>query len=208
MTAAVALVVFAMGAAEWFGGPYGGGPGRISFEQDGTNAYARLEKDRGPGATQIISRNPAAIGAARRFEVSFSHRGADGAFRWRLERRNVKGRYEPVKNSAGHDFAEYVPFKGATNWTRHVQTVSVPARLVDGANAVSVKFDVWGGNGRVFVSADAMAFQPFRINEADNAALLENVMGWLLGKPVTQGMRDAFKANLFLTEKTFQQVRK
>ena len=146
MTAAVALVAFAMGAAEWFGGPYGGGPGRISFEQDGTNAYARLEKDRGPGATQIISRNPAAIGAARRFEVSFSHRVADGAFRWRLERRNVKGRYEPVKNSAGHDFAEYVPFKGATNWTRHVQTVSVPARLVDGANAVSVKFDVWGGN--------------------------------------------------------------
>ena len=146
MTAAVALVAFAMGAAEWFGGPYGGGPGRISFEQDGTNAYARLEKDRGPGATQIISRNPAAIGAARRFEVSFSHRGADGAFRWRLERRNAKGRYEPVKNSAGHDFAEYVPFKGATNWTRHVQTVHVPARLVDGANAVSVKFDVWGGN--------------------------------------------------------------
>ena len=30
MTAAVALVVFAMGTAEWFGGPYGGGPGRIS----------------------------------------------------------------------------------------------------------------------------------------------------------------------------------
>ena len=146
MTAAVALVAFAMGAAEWFGGPYGGGPGRISFEQDGTNAYARLEKDRGPGATQIISRNPAAIGAARRFEVSFAYRGADGAFRWRLERRNAKGRYEPVKNSAGHDFAEYVPFKGATNWTRHVQTVRVPARLVDGANAVSVKFDVWGGN--------------------------------------------------------------
>ena len=49
-----------------------------------------------------------------------------------------------------------------------------------------------------------MAFQPFRINEADNAALLENVMGWLLGKPVTQAMRDEFKANLFLTEKTFQ----
>ena len=64
------------------------------------------------------------------------------------------------------------------------------------------------GKGRVFVSADAMAFQPFRINEADNAALLENVMGWLLDKPVTQDMRDAFKASLFLTEKTFQQDEK
>jgi hypothetical protein len=64
------------------------------------------------------------------------------------------------------------------------------------------------GKGRVFVSADAMAFQPFRINEADNAALLENVMGWLLDKPVTQAMRDEFKANLFLTEKTFQQNEK
>ena len=146
MTAAVALVAFAMGTTNWCGGPYGGGPGRVSFAQDGTNTYARLEKDCGPGATQIISRNPASIGAARRFEVSFSHRGADGAFRWRLERCNAKGRFAPVKNSAGHDFAEYVPFKGATDWTRHVQTVRVPARLVDGANAVSVKFDVWGGS--------------------------------------------------------------
>lgn len=57
------------------------------------------------------------------------------------------------------------------------------------------------GKGRVFFSADAMVFQPFRIEHADNAALLENVMGWLLDKPVTQAMREDFKANLFLTER-------
>ena len=132
MTAAVALVAFAMGTTNWFGGPYGGGPGSVSFEREGTNEYAHLVKERGPGATQIISRNPASIGAARLFEVSFMHRGADGAFRWRLERRNAKGRYEPVKNSAGADFAEYVPFKGSADWSRHAQTVSVPKRLLDG----------------------------------------------------------------------------
>ena len=57
------------------------------------------------------------------------------------------------------------------------------------------------GKGRVFFSADAMVFQPFRIEHADNAALLENVMGWLLDRPVTQAMREDFKANLFLTER-------
>ena len=146
MTTLAAMFAFAMGTANWFGGPYGGGPGSVSFEREGTNEYAHLVKERGPGATQIISRKPASIGAARLFEVSFMHRGADGAFRWRLERRNAKGRYESVKNSAGADFAEYVPFKGSADWSRHAQTVSVPKRLLDGANAVSVKFDVWGGS--------------------------------------------------------------
>ncbi|MBQ6248092.1 MAG: hypothetical protein IJK04_14565, partial [Kiritimatiellae bacterium] len=56
------------------------------------------------------------------------------------------------------------------------------------------------GEGRMFFSSDAMAFQPFRIGEADNAALLENIVGWLLKKPVTQSMRDEFKASLFVDE--------
>ena len=88
--------------------------------------------------------------------------------------------------------------KGAA---KPVVTIPADAESCPGACAMAA---AQVGKGRVFVSADAMAFQPFRINEADNAALLENVMGWLLGKPVTQSMRDAFKANLFLTEKTFQ----
>ena len=56
------------------------------------------------------------------------------------------------------------------------------------------------GKGRVFVSADAMAFQPLRIETADNAALLENVVGWLLRERVTPEMRATFKANLFVTK--------
>lgn len=60
------------------------------------------------------------------------------------------------------------------------------------------------GKGRVFVSADAMAFQPLRIETADNAALLENVVGWLLRERVTPEMRAAFKANLFVTKEAME----
>ena len=49
------------------------------------------------------------------------------------------------------------------------------------------------GKGRVVVSADPMAFQPCRILEADNAALLLNMFGWLLGESVTSESRAAFK---------------
>jgi hypothetical protein len=60
------------------------------------------------------------------------------------------------------------------------------------------------GKGRVFVSADAMFCQPLRIELADNAALLENIVGWLARKPVTQEMRDAFKnKGLFLNKEVF-----
>lgn len=56
------------------------------------------------------------------------------------------------------------------------------------------------GKGCVFVSADTMAFQPFRIEQADNAALLENIVGWLLRRPVTEAMRESFKHDLFIKE--------
>ena len=60
------------------------------------------------------------------------------------------------------------------------------------------------GNGRVFVSAESMFCQPMRIELADNAALLENVVGWLARKPVTQAMRDDFRRNgLFLGKAAF-----
>jgi hypothetical protein len=38
-----------------------------------------------------------------------------------------------------------------------------------------------------------MAFQPYRITTADNAALLVNVLGWLLDEPVTDQTRAEFK---------------
>jgi hypothetical protein len=60
------------------------------------------------------------------------------------------------------------------------------------------------GKGRVFVSADAMFCQPMRIELADNAALLENIVGWLARREVTQKMRDDFRRNgLFLGKAAF-----
>ncbi len=162
MTALVAVFALAMGASEWFGGPYGGGPGRVSSERDGTNEYARLVKDRGPGATQLQPRRPVEVGAARHVKVSFLHRGAGGSFRWRLERRNDKGRYAPVKNSAGSDFAEHLSFNGADGWTLHEKTFVVPNRLVHAGNAVSVKFDVWGGNEPRTLDVRGVKVEPIR----------------------------------------------
>lgn len=62
------------------------------------------------------------------------------------------------------------------------------------------------GKGRVFLTTDAMIFQPFRIEHADNAALLQNVIGWLLGKPATDADRTRFRENLFLTEETLRKI--
>ena len=50
----------------------------------------------------------------------------------------------------------------------------------DGAAMLAIEH----GNGRVFVSSDNMFCQPYRITEAGNAALLENIVGWLLRTPV------------------------
>ena len=63
-----------------------------------------------------------------------------------------------------------------------------------------------GGKGRLFVNFEPMAFQPFRIEHADNAALLENVFGWLSHTPVTAEMREEFRRNLFLTEADLRQI--
>lgn len=60
------------------------------------------------------------------------------------------------------------------------------------------------GRGRVFVSADSMFMQPMRIELADNAALLENAVGWLVRKPVTAEMRETFRENLFITKEALR----
>jgi hypothetical protein len=62
------------------------------------------------------------------------------------------------------------------------------------------------GKGKVYLSSDVMAFQPFRIEHADNAAFLQNLMGWLLNRPVTAADREKFKKNLFLTEKHLKRI--
>jgi hypothetical protein len=77
--------------------------------------------------------------------------------------------------------------------------VNIPPVAESCANSPAMAYGRYG-KGKVFVSADAMAFQPFRIEHADNAALLVNIMGWLLDRPVTKSMRESFKSNLFLKE--------
>jgi len=49
------------------------------------------------------------------------------------------------------------------------------------------------GKGRVAVTAEPMAFQPYRIGEADNAALLLNTFAWLLGEKATPETRASFR---------------
>ena len=78
-----------------------------------------------------------------------------------------------------------------SNGSRMEKIVSLPkTSSMPGACAVAAQTF---GKGRVVVSADPMAFQPFRIGEADNAALLVNVLGWLLDEPVTDRTRAEFK---------------
>ena len=62
------------------------------------------------------------------------------------------------------------------------------------------------GKGRIVLNVSAMSFQPFRIEKGDNAALLENVIGWLLREEVTDEMRREFRENLFLTEETIRRI--
>ena len=78
-----------------------------------------------------------------------------------------------------------------SNGSRMEKVVSLPkTSSMPGACAVAAQTF---GKGRVVVSADPMAFQPYRITTADNAALLFNVLGWLLDEPVTDQTRAEFK---------------
>ena len=82
------------------------------------------------------------------------------------------------------------PLKFADS-SRMEKVVSLPkTSSMPGACAVAAQSF---GKGRVVVSADPMAFQPYRILEADNASLLLNTLGWLLVEPVTSASRAAFK---------------
>lgn len=73
------------------------------------------------------------------------------------------------------------------------KVVSLPrSSTMPGACVMSAQ-EIGNGKGRVVFSSEAMAFQPYRILEADNAALLLNIFGWLLDEEVTPQMREGFK---------------
>jgi hypothetical protein len=92
-----------------------------------------------------------------------------------------------------------------TKGTSMKSIVNIPSTAESCANGCAMAYGTYG-KGKVFVSADAMAFQPFRIEHTDNANLLVNVMGWLFDRPVTNSMRKTFKENLFLTEKDLKSL--
>lgn len=73
---------------------------------------------------------------------------------------------------------------------------------VSGGRPVMVAAEI--GKGRLFVSTDAMFGQPLRIDEADNAALVANVVGWLLREPTTDGHRKDLEKGLFLSPDVFR----
>lgn len=96
-------------------------------------------------------------------------------------------------------------FPAFKNGAENRAAAVVSAKGADGKSA-PVMAAIPFGNGRVFVCADLMSFQPFRIEHADNAALLANVFGWMLDTPVDDAMREAFRANLFLTERDAREM--
>lgn len=77
-----------------------------------------------------------------------------------------------------------------SNGSKMQKVVSLPeTSSMPGACVLAAQTD---GKGRVAVCADPMAFQPTRILQADNAALLLNMFGWLIGEPPTTAERAAF----------------
>jgi hypothetical protein len=85
-----------------------------------------------------------------------------------------------------------------------IPVVRIPSTALSHAGELAMGA-VEYGKGRVFVNADSMFCQPMRIELADNAVLLENIVGWLARKEVTKAKRDEFKNNgLFLNKEVFQ----
>ena len=62
------------------------------------------------------------------------------------------------------------------------------------------------GKGRVLFSTDASLFQPFRIENADNARLLMNSLGYLLRINIPEDVKSEFAGTLFITQKQFEQM--
>ena len=84
--------------------------------------------------------------------------------------------------SVGTPFASGVKRVALYDLTPLEPTTGSAAKIVVPVPGGAAMLAVEHGNGRVFVSADNIFCQPYRINEADNARLLDNVMDWLVGQ--------------------------
>ena len=91
------------------------------------------------------------------------------------------------------------------NPPRGEPVVVVPDGAETGAGSPVVATAHFGA-GRMVFCADALLFQPFRIEHDDNANLLLNAFGWLTGRPVDAALRAAFRKGLYLTEADLRQV--
>ncbi len=127
----------------WGGNPFGDGPGRVVF----TNGVARVEKDRGPGAMQLL--HVCGLEGAARVRLAFRHRGADLSFAYTFLAPvdSAAGAFKTVRNDAGGDLGDFIVVKGAADWTPFTREIAIPKKVRPLKDArMRLQFLVWGGN--------------------------------------------------------------
>ncbi len=113
----------------WGGNSFDKGPGRVVLDQ----GVGRLEKDCGPGATQLLQ--VCEIGKARRLRLTFRYRGQGltVAYKFVTPSKTKPGEFEDVKNDAGGALGDYLPFKadanlGSQEWGTFDHEFAVPQK--------------------------------------------------------------------------------
>ena len=132
----------------WAGGAFDKGPGRVVLDQ----GVGRLEKDRGPGATQLLQ--ICEIGKARRLRLTFRYRGQGlgVAYKFVTPSKTKPGEFDAVKNDAGGDLSDFLPFKadanlGSQEWGTFDHEFAVPQKARKAKDAcLRLQFSVWGAN--------------------------------------------------------------
>ena len=140
---------------DWFGGPYGGGPGKLEFVKTDGNSHARLAKERGPGATQMMRKVP--VGTNGRFTVSFRHRGDGATFGWYYVH-PVDGKLQPVYDAAGGRLGGSLRLEQSAAWREFEHTATVPPQIRKAELSVMLQFSLWGANSPVALDIDDVSF--------------------------------------------------
>ena len=147
----IANGTFSDGLGGWFGGPYGGGPGVLESVVSNGNAHARLSKERGPGATQMMRKVP--IGTNGRFTVGFRHRGDGATFGWYYVH-PVDGKLQAVHDAAGGRLSGSMRLEPSATWRQFTNTVAIPVQIREANLSVMLQFSLWGENSPVMLEVD------------------------------------------------------